>query len=539
MASTPTVNPANGNRNETTCVRRVLTAAVLIRLFVVLFGIASFCVVPSWDTSQDLNVSWKGRTATRTPLGVKAIRAFTNWDGVYFMHIAEHGYDNEKLHAFFPGLPITVTAIRHYLVEPLHLHYVLPRPVLLPVIAIAFTNVCHILAAVVLFKLTHRMFQNQSLSYTATIFFCLNPASVFHSAAYTESPFALFTFLGCLYLGNPREQPLSRSKLVLLTSSAMMQGGFFFSLASLFRSNGLLHIGFLMYRVLHTVLLRQGNRRSIFQAACDLLLLFPALLISSVLILSPYLMFQLFGYFKYCDRAPQYVNQLLLYLPASMEPDLLKQRQNGSMNWCVESEQNHRRLRTTVDALSASLQFGKPLLMAQRLWEVIQYAITAVPAHYQHIQRTYWGNEAFGYWETKQLPNFFLAGPMLWISLSATWSYFSTFKSALLFWIKTVILLPVSNLIDAGALRDTKTTERIASLQLLPFVVLNLAMTIFCLVFMHVQVVTRFLGSNPALYWWLAYQWSNSSRFRRWYSQYASLFVLLGTCLFVNYYPWT
>jgi hypothetical protein len=42
---------------------------------------------------------------------------FANWDGVYFTHIAHHGYDIEQFHAFFPLLPHLINVVRYVLGE--------------------------------------------------------------------------------------------------------------------------------------------------------------------------------------------------------------------------------------------------------------------------------------------------------------------------------------------------------------------------------------------------------------------------------------
>lgn len=90
---------------STAWIRKIIVIAVLTRLVVLSVGIATFCLIPSWDTSQTLRPSGEAGLAG-------GIRSFVNWDGEYFLHVSKHGYTNEKLHAFFPGLPVAIIVVK-------------------------------------------------------------------------------------------------------------------------------------------------------------------------------------------------------------------------------------------------------------------------------------------------------------------------------------------------------------------------------------------------------------------------------------------
>lgn len=75
-------------------------------------------------------------------------------------------------------------------------------------------------------------------------------------------------------------------------------------------------------------------------------------------------------------------------------------------------------------------------------------------------------------------------------------------------------------------------------------------LTLSGLLFMHIQVLTRFLASCPPLYWYMAEllappraakqnQVYTSSIWQRAIPGYIVLFVLVGPALFGNFYPWT
>ena len=39
--------------------------------------------------------------------------AFARWDSVWFIHIADHGYDSKQVSAFFPVYPLVVRVLSH------------------------------------------------------------------------------------------------------------------------------------------------------------------------------------------------------------------------------------------------------------------------------------------------------------------------------------------------------------------------------------------------------------------------------------------
>lgn len=65
-------------------------------------------------------------------------------------------------------------------------------------------------------------------------------------------------------------------------------------------------------------------------------------------------------------------------------------------------------------------------------------------------------------------------------------------------------------------------------------------MTLVAATMMHVNVATRFLSSCPPLYWYIA-TWISpeQERWGRWFWTWAFGFIVLGTILLPNFYPWT
>lgn len=83
----------------------MLQFAAASRVAVSLLTLLTALLVTPYDTSTRLEVTGSG----------SLLAAFVNWDGVYFAHIARHGYDYEHVHAFFPLYPMLMRALRYHL----------------------------------------------------------------------------------------------------------------------------------------------------------------------------------------------------------------------------------------------------------------------------------------------------------------------------------------------------------------------------------------------------------------------------------------
>ena len=119
---------------------------------------------------------------------------FTKWDAAYFLHIADQGYTHQHMFAFFPLFPALVHIIAYTVLFPLQ--YVMHiRSVL--VLSAVLINFCAFpMCAYVLFQLGCFVLADMQMAYRAALFFCINPAGVFMSAAYTEILFSALSFAG-------------------------------------------------------------------------------------------------------------------------------------------------------------------------------------------------------------------------------------------------------------------------------------------------------------------------------------------------------
>uniref|UniRef100_A0A6B2L764 GPI mannosyltransferase 2 n=1 Tax=Arcella intermedia TaxID=1963864 RepID=A0A6B2L764_9EUKA len=202
------------------------------------------------------------------------------WDGVYFLEIAREGYIYEKQHAFYPGYPIFIR-ITSYLINLVFLGHLSEIGSLL-LSGVIISNICFILAALSLYLLSRQVLKDERLSFTSALLFCFNPASIFMSALYTESLFALTVFAGLYYLTKNGENFWDKLK-----------GTACFAMSSGIRSNGAILIGFIIYPFLKGFL--QSPLKKWFSLYSTLFSLFQVVVISI-----PTVLFSVYGYILYC-----------------------------------------------------------------------------------------------------------------------------------------------------------------------------------------------------------------------------------------------
>ena len=209
---------------------------------------------------------------TETLLG-----GFDNWDSEYYIYIAQHGYTFLQSMAFFPLYPLLMWLVGRVALFPLS-YLLAERSVFL--IAGSLVNMAVFpLAAVALYLLTRLLSDSQRFSIVTVLLFCINPASVFMSAVYTEALFAFFTFAG----------------LCLLTHNHCWSASFLFSLASATRSNGIVLAGFVGYSHIYQII---TSRTSVLQFSMIYLVL--SCVLQCTLVVLPFLLFQLYSYWTFC-----------------------------------------------------------------------------------------------------------------------------------------------------------------------------------------------------------------------------------------------
>jgi phosphatidylinositol glycan class V len=332
----------------------VLRVAAGSRALVLAWAALSRRVVGAYDSSAALLSAEGGAAARWAPPALGA-----NWDAAYFLRIAQHGYEYEQFHAFFPLTPALARLVGEWLLWPIS-----PCPQWrVATGGVLSSNLCTALAAVVLYELGLRTFAGrEELAFRAAVLFCFSPASVFLSAFYSEAPYALLSFCGMAVLQPPQPPPLRQQ---LKEREQELEEGVsawwrlwaaapWFALATLARANGALLAGFVCYGALFPLFARAFRSRSALALAAPRELVWAALRAAgpAALAVAPLGAYLAAAYAQYCTGAGA-------GSPATARP------------WCS----------------------------------------AALPNVYVFVQEAYWDNGLLRYYQAKQVPNFVLAAP--------------------------------------------------------------------------------------------------------------------------------
>eukprot|EP01126_Amoeba_proteus_P020330 TRINITY_DN206_c1_g1_i14.p1 TRINITY_DN206_c1_g1~~TRINITY_DN206_c1_g1_i14.p1 ORF type:complete len:351 (-),score=62.39 TRINITY_DN206_c1_g1_i14:116-1168(-) len=349
------------------------------------------------------------------------------------------------------------------------------------------------------------------------------------SSIYTESLFAAMNFTGLFFFFHGNK----------------IFGILFFSLSGLCRSNGVLGIGFVLYDGFSAIFsmrdVEMGIREKIYLVAKKLVVTF----IYSLVTAAPYLGTQLYAFgfvvFYGLPSLPLHLN----FTPTHL---------------------------TRLYCRGEGTQLPRP------------WCLEKLPNVYGFVQQHYWNVGMWNYYEIEQLPNFLLAAPIVIISFFGSWKYFSydwkrTFTLGLM---PTPFVQPSNDRLPQQPSPPQQPPPPSPSPSPLPspspspplppsppspplnqptifenehqlfvFMVHWLFLTLFSLIFMHVQVTTRFIASQCAPFYWfcgsiLITETTSSgkvflsSSLPCWLIRsYFKIYFVLGCCLFTTFYPWT
>ncbi|XP_050219839.1 uncharacterized protein LOC126670207 isoform X2 [Mercurialis annua] len=485
---------------------RVLKSAIASRFLLLALILLWRSLLHPYDTSSPLNPKclssnsttnhhYKDHQSIQFPQIASAIEDSIVWDSIYFVRIAECSYEYEQSYAFLPLLPIFMSLLSRTVFAPL-----VPLIGLRAVLALAgyvVNNIAFVLAALYLYRLSVTILRDPEAALRASILFCFNPASVFYSSIYTESFYSLFSFGGLYHV-------LSGANNIAVLS---------FALSGCARSNGVLNAGYFcfqtMHRVYHDVFVKRRASGIILGA------------LRVVCIFLPFIAFQAYGYRNICHgRAPE-----------EMKP------------WCKSK----------------------------------------IPFFYSYVQSHYWGVGFLRYFQWKQLPNFLLASPILSLALCSIIHYVRL-QPGIFFSLGFGALSSGKRSRDSFSshsvsgpnktrskdlstetqgnhnLRERKQTvkednydviheeqqlfEKPDSFHIfiIPCILHLGFMAATAFFVMHVQVATRFLSASPPLYWFASYLMMSGGTSKRWAYMiwvYSAAYILLGSLLFSNFYPFT
>lgn len=490
--------------------RKVFWFSILSRLFVMLLQLIFNALSPDHNADAFISpINSNENISFYDNLVNILFGGLTRWDAQYFIHIARYGYTYENTLAFFPLYPMSVRCIGRILKRIL---FNLNDQSVIIIAAVLINFICFVKSAVIFYDLSRKVLGDKTTAYKAAILYCISPASIFFTATYSESMFAYLTFYSMM-------AAIKNSRFVCLP----------IGLSGIVRSNGLVNTAYplyiwlqdLLFFSLPKVMFEYRNRAVRAAVFSEILNIFAGILwIFNTILLSvtPFVLLQTYNYIIFCtERANTTV------IPAHVinygtENNLIMPGSSIKSSWCTDT----------------------------------------IPIAYSYIQQKYWNVGFLKYYEIKQIPNFFLALPIIYIMLRCIIEYFIENKY---------------QLYRLKFLR-TKKYEKITRLkrypvQMFPFIIHGLFLTIFCILFVHIQVSTRLLGSaSPLLYWFcatiLSHRIKNNDResyedrdnmFSRWriflmsqkeYTKRDKLiliyflgYTIIGTFMYSNFLPWT
>lgn len=490
--------------------RVVMKIAIASRLLVLTLIIFWRSLVTPYDTSASINPSCLSSPnnqsdSVKFPYIASLIEDSIVWDGVYYVRTAQCGYEYEQSYAFWPLLPLCIFALSKSVFAPL-VPLVGYRAVL-GLSGYVVNYMAFVFAATYFHRLSVIVLKDKVAAMRASIMFCFNPASIFFSSIYSESLYALLSIGGLCHL----------------MSGAMNLSTLWLALSVLARSNGVLNAGYIGFQTMHQAFDAAYYKKRVYLAVQILL----AGALRCLCICLPLFIFQAYGYYNICHGRSA----------------------DEQRPWCK----------------------------------------TRVPMVYNFIQSHYWGVGFLKYFKVKQLPNFLLAVPILSLALASMIYYvkqryvvfitlgFRGFKaspvdkssSPLLLYVEADTLSRNSILTSGNTSKITQEDqtlrrrrhtirekdlvelpsescsldkEECLTLTLIPFVLHLGFMAGVAFLVMHVQVATRFLSANPPIYWFASSLPALSEYGKRWgylIWAYCAAYILLGTLLFSNFYPFT
>ena len=471
------------------------------------------------------------------------------WDSVYFVQIALEGYEYEQSRAFFPGLPLAMRWAARVLGPAAGL-----TRCRVALAGLVITNLAFVASAVLLELLGLAVLEDPAAARSAALLYTFNPATVFHSAVYTEAPFACLSFAGCLALVKRR-----RNLAACL-----------FAATCWVRSNGILHLVHLAFDFIAAAVApewragmawlrgaapearrrrrrksgkevggreasdggggggadepkpsREDRSRRVTSRKCHrgwarVTAAAGLFALRCATVAAPLLAVQWDGYEAFCGGTTG--GWWESYAGGSDGSWAVKASYGGSTSTGATPGGGGRGTGAgggDDEALRGPSYYARHPQPWCGVWRPF-------PNVYAYVQEHYWNVGFLRYYTLQQLPNFLLAAPVLAASTYAAVHAFETLRAR---------RSAAAEDVTEGGLYGTRARPHLATWWV---------MTLVAATVMHVQVATRFLSVCPALYWFAVDEGRRrGAGVQRWICIYCITFALLGTLMFPTFYPWT
>ncbi|KAK5108213.1 hypothetical protein LTR62_008669 [Meristemomyces frigidus] len=229
---------------EKTSLRRV--TQLFLRWKLTLFAIAIACPGhDGYDTSTGILFDQhraSGQASWFAYVVESVARKLTRWDPIYFVSSASRGYVYEQEWAFSRFMSGLTSFVARVLFSYLPLSHI----VKCALAGILLSVAAHFAATVILYNFVHFLTpasdtRKRQLAFTTACLHVLSPAGIFLLAGYHESAFALLNFLGLYCYATAVDNRFATyADAYQIDAVWTIFAGFWFGLASMVRSNGLL-----------------------------------------------------------------------------------------------------------------------------------------------------------------------------------------------------------------------------------------------------------------------------------------------------------
>lgn len=218
----------------------------------------------------------------------------------------------------------------------------------------------------------------------------------------------------------------------------------------------------------------------------------------------------------------------------------------------------------SVTALEALICFVPPFLFQWSAWNQFcgdSSTTSSMPVWcqsesfslpYMYVQGKYWENGFLRYYQIKKIPNFLMAAPTLALVIYSTTQYLYRNRHHLMHLVgdhfsSTAPFNPQQSITalteHSSYVKEYKRLDIFQQPCLLPFALHALFLSLFCLLFMHVEVATRFLFSASPWPMWALVQLGTYNWLGRYSRGLVTAWLLgycvFGTTLFANFLPFT
>lgn len=461
-------------------------------------------------------------------------QTFLRWDSVYYITLAQSSYKEERYYVFFPLYPTAVKQVH----DIFQLGYIFQnRTKGLMIAALVLNLCCSVLSLhqiLIYLRKWNFVTCRKDLNICALVFlFC--PASVFFITVYTESLFSSLSWTGLALVGNrnPFIALYRIRKINILGFVNDLAVGLLAYVAlitaSCTRMNGSLN----SVQILLAYLLEPINyQHEHLDVTMEVLRLMHCL-VSCLCAVAPAIWWERYMFLSICGN----IN--------SMGSESISSSGTDTLKWCTQSLQSTNPLR----------HFGL----------------------YAHLQKKYWNVGFLSQWHWKQIPNFFLAAPIVMIALHAIRITHLTTADAnelsskkgeprntiACILLRSFLIPLIVNLNSwrhrlwrgdssgQGRLAEewekendslANEIERKVDVEFLPWIAHLVALLMIGVFWAHVQVTTRLVcSSSPLVYAGLAdlMLGRRGPRWQRLCQFYLISFNVIGILLHTNFFPWT